>query len=172
MGTRELVSRAAELSAGGDLQAALGTSGRVRTFDLQAAYATAVRRRSEPGHADAAALLEAALLARRRDVVGGARWYHRPERVVAIWLALEVLRWTAYAGRSGWTSAVVALALAALVYGGFLLLLRRLYTRAADTAHGSAAAHCRTELTIVSEVTRAVVDRAERADDPAPRGVP
>lgn len=151
-----LLPRAVELARGGDLVGALAELRERRTFDLQAAYAQATRRRHEGGgNAAALELLETALLARRRKLLRPLRWYEHG----VIWMLVNLLFpvWfvALYSHLYGWRVALWMLAAWAVVgFLGWRLSLRwRRQGTVVTPAVGSAE---RSELARTSDVEQAL----------------
>lgn len=159
-----LLPRAIDLALGGDLGAALAELRCERTFDLQAAYAVATRRRHESsGHAPALDLLEVALLARRRSLLRPLRWY---EHAATGW-AFHLVIWVALAGLQarafGWVHALGLVAVWSVVG---LLTWRwvRRWQRRGGVVTPAVGASERSELARTSEVERAVTELVSDAE--------
>lgn len=159
-----VLPRAVELVRAHSLPQALDELGAMSTFELRAAYASAIRRRSEgSGYAAASELLEVALLARRRKVLRGARWYDRPEVFGPMWLGLYALWWGARFSRSGWMAAAGAfLAVATLFALGWWWVTRR--RKAGLMPTPSIAEHGRSDLQRLSATVASVLHLAEEGD--------
>ena len=141
---------------------------RERTFDLQAAYAAATRRRTDgPEYGRAAELLETALLARRHRVLAGPRSIARAEVLAPLYLSAHLLHVVSAWWNLGWTAGLAIL----VVY-----LAGGVGSCGGPSASGgtrrypapSVAEGGRTDLERSSNATSAVIRAAEEGHDPDP----
>jgi hypothetical protein len=157
-----LLPRAVDLAGDADVVGAVATLGRERTFDLQAAYAAATRRRTDgPGYARAAELLETALLARRRRLLRPPGRFSRPEVLFPLWIGSYVVWFVLQAVAVGGPYVGAGIGSATASVGLVFLLL---WQRRTDGAPFSLADGGRADLERFSDAVAAVVRLAETGE--------